>query len=52
MTTNDIYKQQSFGARVGFGSSFALLIIDFLHGFANPESFGSFFAIESAGMSK
>ncbi len=40
MTTNDIYKKQSFGARVGYGNSFALLIIDFLYGFANPESFG------------
>lgn len=42
MTTSDIYKQQSFGARVGYGSSFALLIIDFLDGFANPESFGGY----------
>jgi maleamate amidohydrolase len=47
MTTNDIYKQQSFGARVGYGSSLALLIIDFLNGFANPESFGGY-NIESA----
>lgn len=42
MTTNDIYKKQSFGTRVGYGNSFALLIIDFLYGFANPESFGGY----------
>jgi len=42
MTTSDIYKRQSFGARVGYGSSLALLIIDFIDGFANPESFGGY----------
>ncbi len=29
MTADDVYKQQSFGARVGFGHSMGLLIIDF-----------------------
>jgi maleamate amidohydrolase len=42
MTTSDIYKRQSFGARVGYGSSLALLIIDFIDGFANPEAFGGY----------
>lgn len=47
MTTNDIYKQQSFGCRVGYGDALALLIIDFQYGFARPESFGGY-NIESA----
>lgn len=42
MATEDIYKQQSFGARVGFGNSLALLIIDLQEGFAKPEAFGGY----------
>jgi len=42
MTVHDIYRQQSFGTRMGFGISPALLIIDFLHGFARPDAFGGY----------
>lgn len=42
MTTRDVYKQQSFGARVGFGSSIGLLIVDLQRGFADPEAFGGY----------
>jgi len=42
MTTDDVYKKQSFGTRVGFGDSIGLLIIDFLRGFADPEAFGGY----------
>ena len=42
MTTNDIYKQQSFGSRLGYGDSLALLIIDLQQGFSKPEAFGGY----------
>lgn len=42
MTTVDTYKSQSFGNRVGYGESLALLIIDLQVGFARPDMFGGY----------
>ena len=36
----DIYKRQNFGRRLGFGKQAALLIVDFVNGFDDPEQFG------------
>lgn len=36
----DIYEQQGFGNRMGFGRSPALLIIDFINAFNDPGMFG------------
>ena len=35
-----IYAKQGFGNRIGFGRSPALLIIDFINGFNDPDQFG------------
>jgi maleamate amidohydrolase len=36
----DVYKQQGFGQRLGFGRSVGLLIIDFVIGFKDPAVLG------------
>lgn len=36
----DIYKHQNFGNPLGFGESPALLIVDFVKGFDDPDVFG------------
>ncbi|MGE3245234.1 MAG: isochorismatase family protein [Beijerinckiaceae bacterium] len=36
----DVYKQQGFGQSSGFGARPALLIVDFVNGFADPGQFG------------
>ncbi len=36
----DVYDRQNFGNQSGFGSAPALLIVDFVNGFANPDEFG------------
>ena len=36
----DVYVKQGFGLRVGFGARPALLIIDFINAFNNPEQLG------------
>ena len=36
----DVYERQGFGQKLGLGRSPALLIIDFVNGFADPEMFG------------
>ncbi len=36
----DIYKQQNFGHRLGLGNKPALLIVDFVNGFDDPDQFG------------
>lgn len=36
----EIYKKQGLGARMGFGQHPALLIIDFINGFNDPDAFG------------
>lgn len=40
MSDQEIYKRQHFGQRVGFGRRSALLIIDFIVGFNDPNVFG------------
>jgi maleamate amidohydrolase len=40
MNDEAIYKKQQFGQRTGFGKSAALLIVDFVNGFTDPEIFG------------
>jgi maleamate amidohydrolase len=37
---SDIYRQQNFGNRIGFGRRSALLIVDFTVGFNDPKLFG------------
>ncbi len=36
----DVYRQQGFGNRSGFGGAPALLIVDFVNGFNDPALFG------------
>lgn len=36
----DIYRKQNFGNQSGFGARPALLIVDFVNGFADPDQFG------------
>ena len=40
MSELEIYQKQGFGNSSGIGRSPALLIIDFVNGFANPDQFG------------
>jgi len=40
MGENDIYRQQNFGNRIGFGRKCALLVVDFTVGFNDPKLFG------------
>ncbi len=40
MSELDIYADQGFGNTSGFGTHPALLIVDFVNGFADPEQFG------------
>ena len=40
MSELDIYKQQGFGNRSGFGNKPALVIVDFVNGFNDPTAFG------------
>lgn len=40
MTGSDVYAKQGFGASSGFGVAPALLIVDFVNGFNDPEMFG------------
>ena len=40
MNDPDIYQRQGYGGSVGFGDSPALLIIDFVNGFIDPNQFG------------
>jgi maleamate amidohydrolase len=37
---NDIYQRQQFGQKTGFGGRPALLVIDFVNGFHDPEILG------------
>lgn len=36
----DIYRRQTFGSATGFGTSPALLVVDFVNGFVDPEILG------------
>ena len=40
MNKMDIYERQGFGNQSGFGKQPALLIVDFVNAFANPDEFG------------
>src|SRR6185369_17433895 len=40
MAETDIYRQQNFGNRIGFGRKSALLIVDFTVGFNDAKLFG------------
>ncbi len=40
MSEREIYQKQGFGNSSGIGQRPALLIIDFVNGFANPDQFG------------
>ncbi len=40
MNDSEIYRKQGFGHSSGFGARPALLIVDFVLGFTNPEQFG------------
>ncbi len=40
MTGDEIYRNQQFGQRTGFGRSPALLVIDFVNGFTDPDILG------------
>jgi hypothetical protein len=35
-----VYEKQGFGNRIGFGKKPALLVIDFINGFNDPDAFG------------
>ena len=36
----EVYERQGLGARMGFGKNPALIIVDFINGFNNPDAFG------------
>ena len=38
--TSEVYRQQNFGNRIGFGRRSALLVVDFTVGFNDPRLFG------------
>ena len=38
--TSEVYRQQNFGNRIGFGRRSALLVVDFTIGFNDPRLFG------------
>jgi maleamate amidohydrolase len=40
MTGDDVYRKQQFGQKTGFGKSPALLVVDFVNGFVDPEILG------------
>lgn len=40
MSDVDVYRKQGFGASSGFGNTPALLIIDFVKGFCDPDQYG------------
>jgi maleamate amidohydrolase len=40
MNSDDIYRKQQFGQQTGFGSFSALLVVDFVNGFTDPNILG------------
>jgi maleamate amidohydrolase len=40
MNDSDVYRKQGFGNQSGFGEQPALLVVDFVNGFNDPELFG------------
>lgn len=52
MSGDDVYAQQGFGASSGFGVAPALLIVDFVNGFNDPQLFGGGNIPEAIGNTK
>ncbi|MDA4846999.1 isochorismatase family protein [Hoeflea poritis] len=48
MSEQRVYERQGYGGTVGFGNSPALLIVDFVNGFLDPEQFGGGNIVEAA----
>jgi maleamate amidohydrolase len=40
MTSDEIYRKQQFGQKIGLGKRPALLVVDFVNGFADPQLLG------------
>jgi maleamate amidohydrolase len=40
MTSDEIYQKQQFGQKIGLGKRSALLVVDFVNGFADPQLLG------------
>jgi len=40
MSELDIYERQGFAGSVGIGTRLALILVDFVEGFVDPEHFG------------
>ena len=40
MNQPDVYARQGFGKESGFGDRPALLVVDFVNGFTDPDGFG------------
>ena len=38
MSAHDVYEERGFGGRQGAGSKPAVVVVDFIEGFTNPES--------------
>jgi maleamate amidohydrolase len=41
MMADDVYARQGFGRELGLGAQPALLLVDFVNGFLDPDAFGS-----------
>ena len=50
MTETDVYRRQQFGGTLGFGQWPALLIVDFVNGFADPEMSRDLFVESGVGI--
>lgn len=48
MSDTDIYEKQQFGGRIRLGVRPALLVVDFVNGFIDPEMFGGGNILEAA----
>lgn len=52
MDETDVYKRQKFGQEISVGKSPALLVIDFVNGFLDPEMFGGGNILQAAQNTK
>lgn len=48
LSENDIYRKQSFGGTLAKGAKPALIVVDFVNGFIDPEVFGGGNCLEAA----